>query len=57
MIVEPELRVADFAKAGFVLEEESAALHRDDDPHTVLVFDPAVRGHTDRFVLRFVKPS
>ena len=55
--IDPARVKADFAKAGFVLEEESAALHRDDDPHTVLVFDPAVRGHTDRFVLRFVKPS
>jgi len=55
--IDPARVKADFAKAGFVLDEESAALHRDDDPHTVLVFDPSVRGHTDRFILRFVKPS
>lgn len=55
--IDPARVKADFAKAGFVLDEESAVLHRDDDPHTVLVFDPSVRGHTDRFVLRFVKPS
>lgn len=55
--IDPARVKADFAKAGFVLDQESAALHRDDDPHTVVVFDPSVRGHTDRFVLRFVKPS
>jgi predicted methyltransferase len=31
-------------------------LHREDDPHSVVVFDPTVRGHTDRFAFRFVKP-
>ncbi|WP_231739208.1 class I SAM-dependent methyltransferase [Novosphingobium sp. FSW06-99] len=55
--IDPARVKADFARAGFVLEEESAVLHRDDDPHTVPVFDASVRGHTDRFVLRFVKPS
>ena len=55
--IDPARVKADFAKAGFVLDAESAALHREDDPHSVMVFDPAVRGHTDRFVFRFVKPS
>lgn len=54
--IDPARVKADFAKAGFVFEEEGAALHREDDPHTVIVFDPAVRGHTDRFAFRFVKP-
>jgi predicted methyltransferase len=27
------------------------------DDHTTLVFDPAIRGETDRFVLRFRKPA
>ena len=26
------------------------------DPHTALVFDPAIRGKTDQFVYRFRKP-
>jgi len=55
--IDPARVKADFAKAGFVLDGESAMLHRDDDPHTVVVFDPTVRGHTDRFAFRFVKPS
>jgi len=54
--IDPARVRADFARAGFVLDGESAALHREDDPRTVLVFDPKVRGHTDRFALRFVKP-
>jgi predicted methyltransferase len=55
--IDPARVQADFAKAGFVLDGQSSALHREDDPHGVSVFDPSVRGHTDRFVFRFVKPS
>ena len=54
--IDPARVRADFARAGFVLDGESSALHREDDPHTVPVFDPGVRGHTDRFAFRFVKP-
>ena len=27
-----------------------------DDPHSIKVFDPSVKGETDRFAYRFVKP-
>lgn len=54
--IDPARVRADFAAAGFTFDGESAALHRDDDPHTVGVFDSSVKGHTDRFVFRFVKP-
>jgi predicted methyltransferase len=54
--IDPARVRSDFARAGFVLEEESTALHREDDPHTAEVFEPAVRGKTDRFAMRFVKP-
>jgi predicted methyltransferase len=54
--IDPARVRADFAKAGFVLDGESAVLHRDDDPHTAAVFDSSVKGHTDRFAFRFVKP-
>ncbi len=54
--IDPARVRADFAKAGFVLAAESTLLQNKDDPHTVGVFDPAVRGHTDRFAMRFVKP-
>jgi predicted methyltransferase len=41
--------------AGFVLDGESQVLRNADDPHTANVFDPAIRGKTDQFVLRFRK--
>ena len=42
--------------AGFVLDGESDALRNKDDPRTAKVFDPAIRGKTDQFILRFKKP-
>lgn len=42
--------------AGFVFDGESRAVRNPADPKTANVFDPAIRGHTDQFVLRFRKP-
>ena len=42
--------------AGFVFDGESDALKNPADPHTVKVFDPSIRGHTDQFIFRFRKP-
>ena len=42
--------------AGFVLDAESDALRNPADPRTAGVFDPAIRGHTDQFMLRFRRP-
>ena len=42
--------------AGFTLEAESDFLANPDDPRTITVFDPAIRGRTDQFALRFRKP-
>lgn len=53
--IDPETIKADFARAGFHLQAESRLLRVAADDHTKLVFDPAVRGHTDRMVYRFVK--
>lgn len=53
--IDPETIKADFARAGFRLQAESKLLRVPADDHTKLVFDPAVRGHTDRVVYRFVK--
>ncbi len=55
--IDPETVKADFLAAGFVLEAESPLLRVPGDDHTKLVFDPAVRGHTDRVVFRFRKPK
>jgi len=43
--------------AGFVLDGESHILANPADDHTKMVFDPAIRGKTDQFLLRFRKPK
>jgi len=45
------------AAAGFVVEARSDVLANPADDHTKGVFDPSVRGQTDRFVLRLRKPE
>ncbi|MDE2448662.1 MAG: class I SAM-dependent methyltransferase [Gammaproteobacteria bacterium] len=42
--------------AGFELVGEGNALHRSADNHTKSVFDKSIRGHTDQYMLKFVKP-
>ncbi|MCW3846154.1 methyltransferase [Sphingomonas sp. LB-2] len=54
--IDPAVVKADFTAAGFVLEAESQVLRMADDDHSKGVFDPAIRGRTDRFVYRFRKP-
>lgn len=46
-----------FTRAGFQLEAESDLYARPSDPRTANVFDPAIRGQTDQFTLRFRKPG
>ncbi len=41
---------------GFKLVGESDILRNPADDHTLLVFNPAIRGHTDQFLLKFRKP-
>jgi predicted methyltransferase len=43
--------------AGFVLVGSSDLLRQPSDGRTVKVFDPAVRGRTDQFILKFRKPA
>jgi predicted methyltransferase len=43
--------------AGFKFVGESDVLRNKDDPRTDKVFDGAIRGHTDRFILKFSKPK
>jgi predicted methyltransferase len=54
--IDEDLVKKEMKDAGFVLEAESDVLRNPADTHTLLVFDPAIRGHTDQFVLRFRKP-
>lgn len=54
--IDPATVKADFAAAGFVLEAESPLLGNAADDHDKSVFDPTIRGKTDRFLYRFRKP-
>lgn len=53
--IDPEVVKRDFAAAGFELEGESDVLRNANDDRSRSVFDAAVAGRTDRFVLRFRK--
>ena len=48
---------AEILAAGFVFDGESPILANSADPRTAIVFDPAIRGHTDQFMMRFKKPG
>lgn len=54
--VEEAQLVSELLAAGFVLDARSDLLRNPDDDHQVSVFQDDVRGRTDRFVLRFIKP-
>ena len=54
--IDPAAARAALVAAGFVEEATSDLLHRSDDDHTLMVFDPQMRGKTDRFLLRFRRP-
>jgi predicted methyltransferase len=43
--------------AGFKYEGESKVLANPADDHIKVVFDPALRGHTDQFIYKFRKPK
>jgi predicted methyltransferase len=48
---------AEVEKAGFRFDGETKILANPDDPKDKIVFDPSIRGKTDRFAYRFVKPQ
>jgi len=54
--IDPAVLRADFERAGFVLEGQSDLYRNPQDDHSLLVFDPKIRGKTDRFVMKFRKP-
>ena len=53
--IEPASVREEVEAAGFVLDAESTMLANKDDPHSVKVFDPSIKGKTDRFAFRFVR--
>jgi predicted methyltransferase len=55
--IDPGVVRRDFAAAGFAPDGESAVLRSVTDDPTLSVFDDAVVGRTDRFLLRFRKPA
>lgn len=54
--IDPAIIKRDVEAVGFKLEAESDVLRNPADTHELKVFDPAVRGHTDQVVLKFVRP-
>ena len=54
--IDPEVVRRDFLAAGFEPDGESDVLRNPTDDYTLSVFDAAVVGRTDRFVMRFRKP-
>ena len=55
--IDPETVKKEVLAAGFVLVGSSDLLHQPSDGRTVKVFDPAIRGRTDQFILKFRKPA
>lgn len=53
--IDPAVIRADFRKAGFALVGSSALLRNPADAHDLPVFDPKIRGKTDRVVYKFRK--
>ncbi len=49
--------IADFERAGFVLVDQSDLLANPADDHSLSVFDEALDGFSDRFMLKFMKPE
>lgn len=55
--IDPAVIRKDMRQAGFVLAGYSPMLRNASDKHNIEVFDPAVKGKTDRVVFRFRKPA
>lgn len=49
--------IREVTSAGFQLAAEGAFLHQASDDHHLPIFDKKVRGHTDQYALKFVKPA
>lgn len=55
--IEKQVVVDEIEAAGFKLADEADFLRNPADDHSKGIFDPAIAGKTDRFVLRFEKPG
>ena len=54
--IDPNVARRELEKAGFRFAGELDLLRNTSDPHTANVFDASVRGKTDQFVFKFVRP-
>lgn len=54
--IEKSQVIREVEAAGFKLAAEGDALHRTADDHTQSIFEKSIRGHTDQYMLKFVKP-
>ena len=55
--IDPEIVISEIEAAGFRLEGQSDILRNPEDDHSQPMDAAGIRGRTDRFVLRFVKPG
>ena len=55
--VEKAQVIREVTAAGFKLVGEGKFLNRPADDHNKTIFDPAIRGRTDQYALKFVKPK
>ncbi len=54
--IDKALVIKEVTSAGFKLVAEGRFLHREGDDHSLSIFDKAIRGHTDQYALKFMKP-
>jgi len=55
--IDPEAVKQELKAAGFVFVAESKMLRNASDPHSGKVFEGAIQGNTDQFILKFRKPK
>jgi len=55
--IDPAIARKQIEAAGFIFEGESKALRNPADDLKKMVFDKAIRGHTDQFIFKFRKPK
>jgi predicted methyltransferase len=54
--IDRALVVREVTSAGFKLAAEGNFLRNSADDHAAPIFDKSIQGHTDQFVLKFIKP-
>jgi predicted methyltransferase len=55
--IDPAIVKSQVLASGFTFDGETTVLANPADTHKIVVFDKAIRGHTDQFGYRFKKPG